>query len=314
MQVDISEIIIPEDVVIHVSAKRIETISKAFGTESEILFFVIAVKGDNGKYSLVDRYDVYMAAKKCNSKKIRTLVVSDYDDNIKAQLILSQKHFPNPATVIRIIEPFVQQHGLKKTLQMFYLDSYFEKMHAAGLDATVLGSIESVINHAHGLGVRSVIPVQLFEELVRHGSVQNQQNILERMQSFIDVQRSKFRWPHKEFFLMLTEELPQKASSQKKEKKAEAAARFFDCTKCGASHTVTPGHIGPTKEVDGVILIDGDDAAEPAYTLPQKYRKHLGVKEGDVPTILLSDDMDWSTMKKRLKNKNFVVFVGSNTS
>ncbi len=306
----ISDVIIPQDIIVDVSEKRISAISEAFGTDNEMLFFIIVTAKD-GKYHLVDRYDVYVAAKKRNRKNLRAFVLSDSDD-VTAHLILSMKYFPNPATVIRMITPYVEHHGLEKTLCMFYLDPGFGKMYDVHLDSEILCEFESLIQYACSVGVRSVVPVQLFEEISRYDSAKDQKMLIRNMRILVETQKGKFRWPHREFLRKLSGESEQKPV-QRKEKKATTDVREFSCCNCKASHIVTPNYIGPKKEIDGVILISGDDDSEPVYHIPTKYQKHLGVSKESPPIILSSKDMDWKTLKEKLSGKNFIVFVGENT-
>ncbi len=310
-----SDVVIPKDIIVDVPKKRISSISRAFGTDDEILFFTIVV-AKNGKYHLVDRYDVYVAAKTANCKNVRAFVIYDFDD-ITAHLTLSMKYFPNPATVIKMIKPFVDQHGLEKTLDMFYLDSAFGKMYNTNLSSKVLNELESLIQLACSLGVRSVVPVQIFEEISIQNSVENQIMLIKSMFKFIEIYKSKFRWPHKEFLRSLSGESEQQkpATQRKKENTANTTdVREFECFNCKAEYIVTPTHIGPKKETDGIIIISDDDGvSEPVYSLPLKHQKYLGVSKEYPPIILSSKDLDWKSLQEKLSGKKFVVYVGDNT-
>ncbi len=305
----ISDVVIPRDIIVPVSDKQTSAISGAFGTEKEVLFFIITVHKD-GKYHIVDRYDVYVAAKSVNSKSIRAFVLSEHDD-VAAQLTLSMKHFPNPATIIRMIIPYVKKHGMEKTLCMFYLDSGFGKMYDMSLDTKTLAQLESLIQYAYSVGVRSTVPVQLFEEISRYDSRQRQKRLIVNMRVLVETQKSKFRWPHREFLRALSDGTDKKPV-QRKERKASTDIREFNCVKCNTAHIVTPTHIGVKKETDGVILISGEDTSEPIFSIPPKYQKHLDVSKESPPVILSSKDMDFKSLQKKLAGRNFVVFVGNN--
>ena len=316
-QLKISDVVIPKDIIVDVSKNRISSISKAFGTDSEMLFFIIVVVKD-GKYHLVDRYDVYVAAKTVNCKKIRTFVISD-SDNVKAHLTLSMKHFPNPATVIRMITPFVEQHGLKKTLDMFYLDRAYGRIYNINLNSKILAELESLIQYACSVDAHSIVPVQFFEEINRRGSEKNQSMLIKNMYQLIEQRKSKFRWPHNEFLKIMfadpEEEVEgEKSTTQKKKKKEKTANtgdREFECYNCNAEHIATSTYIGPKIESDGVILTsDETDHSQPIYSLPLKYEKYLGVSKEYPPVLISAKDMDWESLKERLSGKKFVVYVG----
>ena len=307
-----SDIVIPEDIIVNTSKKHTSSISKAFGTNSETLFFTIVVAKD-GKYHLVDRYDVYVAAKTVNCKKVRAFVLSNSDD-VTAHLTLSMKHFPNPVTVLKMIRPFVDKYGLKKTLDMFYLDSVFGNMYNTNLSSEILDELESLIQFACLFGVRSVVPIQIFQEIKRRDSVENQILLIQHMFKFIEVFKSKFRWPHNEFLRALStveSEQEQPAIQRKKENTANTDVREFECINCNAEYIVTPTHIGPRNETDGLIIISGDDDhSEPVYSLPSKYQKYLGVSKESPPVIVSSKDMDWKSLQEKMSRTKFVVYFG----
>jgi len=208
----------------------------------------------------------------------------------------------------------VEQHGLEKTLDMFYLDTAFGKMYKTNLSPEILTKFESVIQHACSFGIRSIVPVQLFEEISR-SSIENQSIMLENIRKLLETNISKFRWPHKEFLRMMDNEPEeQKPAQRKKEKTANTDVRKFECSNCKTLHIVTPTHIGPKKETNGIIIIsDDDNISEPVYSLPLKHQKYLGVSKESPPVILSSKDTDWESLKVKLSGKKFVVYVGEDT-
>ena len=307
----ISDVMIPQNIIVPVSKKQASAISGAFGTEKEVLFFIVVVSKD-GKYRIVDRYDVYVAAKSINSESIHAFVLSECDD-VTAQLTLSMKHFPNPATIIRMITPYVKKHGIKKTLDMFYLDSGFGKMYDISLDPKTLEQLESLIQHAYSIGVRSTVPVQLFEEINKYSSRKNQKKLIDNLYTLVETQKSKFRWPHREFLKALSSGASKKPV-QRKERKASTDVREFNCTNCNETYIVTPTHIGLKNETDGIILISGEDKSKPIFSIPPNYLKQLDISMESPPTILSSKDLDFESLQKKLAGKNFIVFVGSDIS
>ncbi len=308
LRLDIADVKIPNDIIIDVPEKHRKKISSAFGTDDEALFFIIAVIKD-GKYHLVDRYDVYVAAKAANCKNIRAFVLSDYNSTT-AHLTLSMKHFPNPATVVRLMKPYVKEHGLEKTLDMFYLDVSFGRMYNVQLDSKTLDMLELLVRGACSVGVRSVVPVQLFEEIALYDGVQ-QKLLIDNMALLASTQKSKFRWPHREFLRKISGQ--QNSKPQQKEKKLTPEVREFTCSGCNTAHIVTQSHIGPKQETEGVILISGDDSSEPIFSIPQKYQKHLGVSKESPPTVISSKGLDVNSLPAKLNGKNFVIFVGNDS-
>jgi len=308
--IDLKDIVVPENIINDFSDKRLALISNVFGTESEMLFFVIVTQKDS-KYFLADRCDVYAAAKKQNIKKIRAFVIPNSND-LGAHITLSVKLFQNPVTLIRVIRPFVQKFGISETLSMFFLDSQFKRYYEISLSDDILYEFESLIHYVYSLGANTAVPLHLFEELGRTDTVEDQKKILKFIRTLATANPSRFRFPHNDQIRSASIARPRKEKQH--HEKAVSDIREFECQNCHAKLIATPDYVGPRKDIDGITVVTGPNLAEHVFTIPQKYCKYLGVSKESPPIILSSQNNDFDTLAKKLSGKNFIVFVGKSTS
>ena len=296
------DIKIPKDVITIVSDKKKRDIVNSFGTESEVLFFAVVIQ-DKGKYTLVDRYDVYVAATSKGRKTINCAVLQDYD-SFSSHMTLSLKPLPNPITVLRLIKPYVEKYGMEQVSQMFHLNIMYGRMYARYPHPHVLGHLERLVQLAHTYDAQTIVPLKMFD-ILYDATPKDANLILLKLEDIINTLKAKFRWPTNEILTNLYPEAPK----VKKERTAINDIREYECDQCKAQIVITPNHVGLREEKDGLIMITGEDKSEPHY-VPNKYKKHLHITPDTPPTVISSKDVDdWSALRKRLKNKNYLIFV-----
>ena len=285
-----------------VSDKKKQDIVNSFGTEFELLFFGIVVE-NKGKYTLVDRYDVYLAAVSKGRKIINCVVLQNYD-SFSSHMMLSLKPLPNPVTVLRLIKPYVEEYGIEQVTKMFHLNMMYAKIYPNYPPPNVLKIFERLIQIAHTNDAQTIVPIRLFE-IIHDATPKDAEMIMVKLEDLINTFKSKFRWPTKEVLTNLYLEEPK----IKKERPAINDVREYECEQCKAQIVITPNHVGLKEEKEGLIMITGDDKSEPHY-VPDKYKKHLHITPETPPIIISSKDVDdWSALQQRLENRNYLIFV-----
>ncbi len=298
----VSEISIPKDVISVVSDQKRQSIADTFGTESEALFFPIVVES-KGKYTLIDRYEVYVAARTKGRKTINCAVLKEHD-TFTSHMTLSLKPLPNPVTVLRLIKPYVERDGIEHTTKTFHLNSMYARLYPYYPKPHVIKDFERIIHLAYTFDAQTIVPVKVFE-ILQKTTPQETKMIMKKLQDMINATKSKFNWPAGNLLDLIKSERPK----VKKERTAVNDIREYQCEHCNADIVITPNHVGLKEEKDGVILISGEDKSEPHY-VPDKYKKHLHITPETPPTVISSKDIDdWSALKRRLYNKNFLIFV-----
>ena len=296
------DIKIPKDVIPIVSDKKRQDIANSFGTESEVLFFAVVIE-DKGRYTLVDRYDVYVAATSKGRKTINCAVLQNYD-SFSSHMTLSLKPLPNPITVLRLIKPYVERYGMEQVTKMFHLSMMYTRIYPKYPPPYVLKSFERLVHLAYTYDAQTIVPVKMFE-LVHDATPKDAEMIMIKLEDLINTFKSKFRWPTNDILTNLYPEKPK----VKKERTAINDIREYECEHCKSQIVITPNHVGLKEEKDGLIMITGEDKSEPHY-VPNKYKKHLHITPDTPPTVISSKDVDdWSALRKRLKNKNYLIFV-----
>ncbi len=314
--ISVSDISKPRDVVDRPSREAVEIATRAVGSEAEKLFFVIVAEsrpGGKKRYDLVARYDVYAAAREAKVEQVPALLISA-SDATASKLTLSERSFPNPATIVRLLDPYAAKYGgSAEAASMLYMPAAFGKMHEAGMEPGALSALEGMIQNLHGIGIRSTFPLWLFRAIAKLDA-EDAATIIEKIGNMPGyISKSDFRWPTPRVFReMLGRSKEDRAPAEGvdgAERKAPAPAREFGCA-CGRDYIVTDTHIGPRQEKDNVLILEGD-RGEQVYALSAKQKKFLGA-DSVPPTVMTSQSIKtYKEWKGALGGRRFVVFVAN---
>ena len=317
--ISVSDISKPRDVVDRPSREAVEIASRAIGSEAEKLFFVIVAEsrpGGKKRYDLVARYDVYAAAREAKAEQVPALLISA-SDATASKLTLSERSFPNPATIVRLLDPYAAKYGgSAEAASMLYMPATFGKMHEAGMEPGALSALEGMIQNLYEIGIRSTFPLWLFRAIAKLDA-EDAATMIEKIGNMPGyIAKSDFRWPNPRVFRVLLgrskedgEPGSEGAAGDGAERKAPAPAREFGCA-CGRDYIVTDTHIGPRQEKDNVLILEGD-RGEQVYALSAKQKKFLGA-DSVPPTVMTSQSIKtYKEWKGALGGRRFVVFVAN---
>ena len=169
--IPIGKIVLP-DVIQSPSVYSIKQIMKSLEPNpltDEIFVTVTEVKKG---YMLVDKYDVYYAAKRLKLKQIKACVINDPKDPLATYVKLTKKDYQNPVKVIRLMRRYVDQFGMEKTLQTLHLENAFAKMYKLEFSENVLDTLDSMFDAAYEEGARNhwtVCDVEVYFRTRREG-------------------------------------------------------------------------------------------------------------------------------------------------
>ena len=304
IKVYLDKIIIPQDIISVPSKKRTEHLKTALeSSKTSDILFCIVTETTSKKFTLIDRYDVYIAAVENGLHKINCLVL-DKQDTIKGHITITNRPFVNPVTILRMIKPFVDDSSIEDAVKLFHLDSAYIRMYERFPPRHCIKRFEKLIDMAYENGAQSIVPLIMFERL-KDSDKDMAMVILDGVESMISATKSRFRWPDKAIIRGMTPT----TDEPRPEKPIKTDIRELECEHCQAEYIITPDTVLPKQEEDGVLLLEGEDLSEP-YFVPTKYNKYLNCTKENPPNIILSKDINgWKDLQRRVGNKKYMVLV-----
>ncbi len=301
--ISVSEISVPPTLVTETSKSHLSLISNSLMEESE-LFFVSLMRHD-GKYVLVDRYDVYLAAVSSKIKKIPAVIVSD-SDAVEAHLKITMKSVMNPVKVIRSMKPYVDEFGMTDAVDMLHLDVDFVKMYNIGIDDGTLDELDEMISATCDAGARTFVPFALFD-FISKLEEDELPKFLESLRNLTEKPTRSFRWPHNTYLKTLQRKgdaKPQEIPS----KKIQSDEINFKCLDCNAPHVVTHDGLVKRREQMEGIHVDRATGSTPKVVIPPESLEHMNLAKNKL-RIITSQDIERRDILSYLDDKEFVILT-----
>jgi len=307
VQIQLSDIVIPTTIITETSEIHLSFISESLKTQSE-LFFVTVIQQDN-KYTLVDRYDVYLAAIKSKIKEISAVIISSKLDCTKTHFQITVKSVMNPVKIINSMKPYVEEYGLDETIKKLHLTSDFTQMYKLGLDQKILDDLDYMISSLCNSGVRTAVPLTLFT-FISQIEKKQQSTFIKSLGNMVDQSDRHFRWPHNTFLRKL--EMGNDTDVKKiPEKKLHISELEFNCQKCDTLYVVHDGIVNKKDESEDMVIHHKNDST-PRILIPSELVEHLGVTQKKPPKIISSADIDVKEIASYLSGRNYIILVGGN--
>jgi len=309
VNIPISDVVIPSTVITETAKNELSFISESLNEKSELFF--VTVISYNKKYTLVDRYDVYLAARQSKIKEIPALIISSKHDCMQSHFQITMKSVLNPVKIINSMRAYVEEFGLDDTVKKLHLHSDFAQMYQLELDQEILDSLDSMISSLCAIGVRTSVPLTLF---IFTSKVNEKQRpiFINSLYNMVKESNRHFRWPHNTYLrkLEMGDDITPKKTP---EKKLQIPEIKFSCQTCDTQYVVSDGmvHKRDDESQEGLVIQHKNDST-PRILIPSELVEHLGVTAKRPPRIISSTDIDYQEILSYLKGKKFVIILGEN--
>lgn len=309
LNIPISDVLIPSTILTETAKNELSFISESLNEKSE-LFFVTVIPYDK-KYTLVDRYDVYLAAIQSKIKEIPALIISSKHDSMQSHFQITMKSVLNPVKIINSMKPYVKKFGLDDTVKKLHLHSDFAQMYQLGLDQETLDSLNDMITALCNMGARTSVPLTLF---IFTSKVEKklQSMFVKSLYNMVKKSDRHFRWPHNTYLRKLEMGDDDITSKKTPEKKLQIPEIDFCCQTCDTQYIVSDGTVHKVDESQKGIEIRHKNDSTPRILIPSEIVEYLGVTAKKPPKIISSSDVNEQEVLSYLKGKKFVIILGEN--
>ncbi len=305
-EISISDVIIPPDLIVTTGKKELAFISESLEIKSE-LFFVIVIPRD-GKYVLVDRHDVYLAALQCKARKISALILPNNGDCTVTHFQITLKSILNPIRIIYSMRPYVEEFGLEQTMKKLHLHSDFGVIYQLNIEKKILDGLNRVVCLLCDMGARTTPPKSMFI-FISKVEQQKQLALVKSLEELAKTSSRNFRWPHNVYLrtLEMGDELPKKTPKQK----LPVKEIDFCCKKCDTKYVVSDGAV---QEIDESapkgLEVRHESESSPRIMIPNDMVEHLGVSVKNPPKIISSKNVTVNDLASYIQDKKFVLILG----
>ena len=308
--IPIHDIVIPQTIITETAKSELSFISESLLNKSELFFVTVTQDKKYKKYTLVDRYDVYLAAVTSKLKEISAVIVVPESDCTETHFQITMKSVMNPVKIINSIRPYVEKYGLDDTVQKLHLHSDFAQMYRLDLGQDILDQLDGMITNLNDTGVRTSVPLTLFI-FVSKVEPERQSDFIKSLYGIVNKPDRHFRWPHNTFLRRLESGSDDNDILKKiPEKKLRTPDIDFCCEKCDTEYVVSDGAVKKKDESDGMMIYHTNDSAIPRILIPVELVEHLGVTLKKPPKIISSANLDASKIIAHLKGKKFIIILG----
>ena len=244
--VEISRISLPKIPVTKASNKVVEYLASTIkhGVIHDAAVVVVVASPEGSRFVIVDRLDVYEAAKKHGLKKINVLIVPmDVDPLVTHLRHTSVKGVVNPIKKRRALVGLEQSDSVKR--QLLQMERYYLQLMTMTIPRKTEASLEKLIDALILVGVQ-VLPPLKFIKVLLNFSAEEQLKVL---QSIFKIRNTctveNFSWPDKAIMLWL---IDPDVNTHKTIGHKQAIATQFQCPGCNKELSYT------TKGVE--VLVD----------------------------------------------------------